>query len=61
MPAQGVHALQMELAFRGYMHEPAEPDSTSWPVPYDQARAARLRAVLTALLSTCLEFVTARN
>ena len=35
-PQSGVHAMQMELANRGYMREPdgkGEPDN--WPVPYD--------------------------
>jgi formiminoglutamase len=30
-PSHGVHALQMELACRGYMEEPDVPDATNWP------------------------------
>jgi formiminoglutamase len=30
-PGHGVHALQMELACRGYMEEPEAPDATNWP------------------------------
>ncbi|MDD2705378.1 MAG: N-formylglutamate deformylase [Acidocella sp.] len=30
-PAQGVHAIQMELAMRGYMEEPATPTPENWP------------------------------
>jgi formiminoglutamase len=56
-PASGVHAVQMELACRGYMHEPLGPVSEStWPTPYDEARAAPMRAVLTRILQACLHF-----
>ena len=56
-PADGVHALQMELACRGYLREPGgsvKPDD--WPCPYDAAFAAPLRTVLEKLLSACLAF-----
>ena len=56
-PAQGVHALQMELACRGYMREepgPVEPGS--WPPHYDLQRAAAMRWVLNEILKACLEF-----
>jgi formiminoglutamase len=52
-PENGVHALQMELSCRGYMREPevpSEPDN--WPVPYDGAYAAPIRATLTNILET---------
>ena len=40
-PDQGVHAVQMELACRGYMREPVGPvDEGNWPVPFDPAYAA---------------------
>jgi len=56
-PAQGVHALQMELACRGYLAEPhAPPTEADWPPPYDAARAAPMRAVLTRVLTACLDF-----
>lgn len=45
-PAGGVHAVQMELACRGYMDE--GPDDA--PPPFDPARAAPMRALLTELL-----------
>ncbi|MFD1787150.1 N-formylglutamate deformylase [Sphingomonas floccifaciens] len=53
-PEQGVHAIQMELAMRGYMAEPDTPDESNWPTPMlDQPPIApMLRAVLTA----CLDF-----
>lgn len=52
-PQQGVHALQMELSNRGYMREPEEkgtPDN--WPVPYDAAFSAPIRATLRKILET---------
>jgi len=51
-PAEGVHALQMELACRGYMREPAgAPAPDNWPSPYVDAVAAPLRATLRAILA----------
>ncbi|HTD10854.1 MAG TPA: N-formylglutamate deformylase [Steroidobacteraceae bacterium] len=56
-PQDGVHAVQMELACRGYLREPAgEVDAGSWPCPYDAAYAAPLRAVLARVLQACLAF-----
>ncbi len=56
-PANGVHAVQMELACRGYMREPIGPvDASIWPVPYDPEFAAPMRAVLTDILKICLDF-----
>jgi N-formylglutamate deformylase len=61
-PDQNIHAIQMELACRGYMHEPIGPVSESnWPVPYDAARAAAMRAVLVDVLKACLRFATIRD
>ncbi|MET3582271.1 formiminoglutamase [Mesorhizobium robiniae] len=50
-PQNNVHALQMELSNRGYMREPegkGTPDN--WPVPYDPAFAAPIRATLKRIL-----------
>jgi N-formylglutamate deformylase len=47
-PSHGVHAIQIELAQRGYLDEPR----TDW----DAARAAPLQAILTAILTTCIDF-----
>ncbi|MBA3811133.1 MAG: N-formylglutamate deformylase [Caulobacteraceae bacterium] len=59
-PEAGVHALQMELACRGYMAEPDGPMTPeNWPGPYDPARAAPMRAVLTEVLRACLNFAAA--
>jgi formiminoglutamase len=58
-PARGVHAIQMELACRGYLREPdgpATPDN--WPVPLDPARAAPLRATLKTVLEACITFAS---
>jgi N-formylglutamate deformylase len=56
-PDRGVHALQMELACRGYMRErPGPVDEGSWPVPYDDAYAAPIRRVLRDVLETCLRW-----
>ena len=56
-PHEGVHALQMELACRGYMAEnpgPVGPDG--WPPDYDESYAAPMRKALRAVLTGCLEF-----
>ena len=56
-PQHGVHAVQMELACRAYLREPAgEVDAASWPCAYDEEFAAPLHAVLTRVLEACLEF-----
>jgi len=55
-PGVGVHAIQMELACRGYMDEPTAaftPDT--WPTPFDPARAAPMTEALTAVLQACLD------
>ena len=59
-PADGVHALQMELACRGYLREPAgSVTDLDWPCAYDDTVAAPLRAVLQRVLAACLEFAAA--
>jgi N-formylglutamate deformylase len=56
-PDLSVHALQMELACRGYLDEPIGPVSKStWPTPYDPARAEPMRGVLHEILTACLQF-----
>jgi len=59
-PANGVHAIQMELACRGYMREPEAPDETNWPAQYDEAHAAPMRDVLKNILQACIEFAGAK-
>jgi formiminoglutamase len=61
-PSRDIHAIQMELAMRGYLDEPdgaLTPDN--WPPPFDATRAAALRQVLTSVLRACLEFARART
>lgn len=55
-PQDGVHAVQMELAIRGYMAEPRVPDEQNWPPGFDPVRAGRLTPVLTAVIKACLAF-----
>ena len=55
-PADGVHAIQMELACRGYMAELPRPTADTWPSPFDSGRAAPLRAVLHEILTAALAF-----
>jgi N-formylglutamate deformylase len=47
-PTHGVHAIQMELAQRGYLDEPG----TDW----NAARAKPLQHMLGAILTTCITF-----
>jgi N-formylglutamate deformylase len=47
-PAEGVHALQLEMSQRLYMNE--DP-----PFSYDEAKASKLRPVLEATLRTFVE------
>jgi formiminoglutamase len=55
-PDKGVHAIQLELACRGYMDEPDAPSPDNWPAPYSEARASSMRAVLKRILEACLAF-----
>jgi N-formylglutamate deformylase len=56
-PDTGVHAIQMELACRGYMDDPAAPPTAdTWPTSYADAQAAPMRAILTQVLKACLAF-----
>ncbi|MCW6510143.1 N-formylglutamate deformylase [Lichenifustis flavocetrariae] len=56
-PERGIHAVQMELACRGYMAEKPGPVSEAdWPVPYDETYAAPIRAVLQNILKAALAF-----
>lgn len=56
-PREGVHAIQMELACRGYLPEPlGAVHEGNWPLPWDEAFAAPLRVVLERVLGACLQF-----
>jgi N-formylglutamate deformylase len=59
-PATGVHAIQMELACRGYMNDPAEPPTPkTWPAAYSETQTAPMRATLEDVLKACLAFAGA--
>lgn len=51
-PARGVNAIQMELACRGYMQEPAIPDATNWPTALDTS--PRILPVLQEIIESFL-------
>lgn len=55
-PARGIHAVQMELAMRGYLDEDA-----SRPPLWDGALAAPMQRILTAILYACLVFAKDRK
>lgn len=56
-PTRGVHAIQMELACRGYLKEPPNPVTPeNWPVPFDAAHAEPMRAAIERILRACLTF-----
>ena len=58
-PQGGVHAVQMELACRGYLREPlGEVDEANWPCAWDEGFAAPMRAVLERVLTTCIGFAS---
>ena len=60
-PEAGVHAVQMELACRGYMKEPLGPVAEGeWPTHYDEDYAAPMRAALTRILQACLTFTLSK-
>jgi N-formylglutamate deformylase len=61
-PLEGVHAVQMELACRGYLHEPVGAvDPATWPCPWDEAFAAPMRALLGRVLTACIAFASGRS
>jgi formiminoglutamase len=64
-PADGVHAIQMELSCRSYVREsnedswasgPPRYDRDTWPPAYDEERAAPIREALQHVLEGCLKF-----
>jgi formiminoglutamase len=58
-PANGIHAIQMELSCRGYLREPVgTPSPETWPTPYDPDFAAPMRGVLKQILEACLQFTS---
>lgn len=55
-PKRGVHAVQMELACRGYLEEPETVADNNWPPAYDRRRAATMQGTLSQVLGACLAF-----
>ena len=55
-PPEGVHAIQMELAIRGYHTEPARPTPENWPGAFDPTFAAPIAATLSEILKACIAF-----
>jgi len=58
-PDRGVHAMQMELACRGYMSEPDTFTPGSWPSAYDETKASGLRECLQRIVVACIDFAAA--
>ncbi len=48
---RGIHAIQMELAMRGYLDEAGE-----WPPRWDAERAELLHPMLRNIITACLNF-----
>lgn len=58
-PGDGVHAIQMELAIRGYMQEPDDaPSPENWPPHYDAGFAEPMRGILKRILEACIQFAS---
>jgi formiminoglutamase len=55
-PENGVHAIQMELAMRGYVDE-----NGPWPPAWDEERARAIQVVLSDALIACLDFAKKRE
>jgi formiminoglutamase len=53
-PANGVNAIQMELACRGYILEPDVPTLENWPPPYDEDYAAPMLTKLHSIIESLL-------
>lgn len=59
-PAQGLHALQMEMACRAYMPEPeGPPTQDNWPTAFDPVAASRTRDTLRQVLQAALDWARA--
>ncbi len=60
-PASGMEAVQLELACRAYMIEPAQPWPDNWPGPIEAMCATPTRATLRALLNVLLDWTSRPN
>lgn len=54
-PQAGIDAIQMELACRAYLDEPAVLNEHNWPPAYAAARAQPLRETLRRVLQACID------
>jgi N-formylglutamate deformylase len=58
-PRDGVHAVQMELACRGYLREPPGAlHEGNWPCEWNAEVAAPMCAVLEQVLTACIGFAS---
>jgi formiminoglutamase len=53
-PDTGIHAIQMELAMRGYLDEPDTPSPENWPAPL--LAKPPVAPILHAVMTACLNF-----
>ena len=61
-PETGVHAIQMELADRGYILDPSGPVTPdNWPSPYEPERAEPMRRHLHRILTACIAFAESQK
>ncbi len=60
-PEQRVHAIQMELAIRGYLREPPAPDEGNWPPDFDPDTAAPYVTILSHILQACISFARSQS
>ncbi|MBE1527254.1 formiminoglutamase [Sphingopyxis sp. OAS728] len=58
-PDNGIHAIQMELAQRGYMAEPDAITHANWPSPLDPNPA--IRPVLEQVIAATLDFAKGKS
>lgn len=58
-PQNGIHAIQMELAMRGYMQEPAVFSESGWPTPITQA--PEILPVLRQIIGACIDFAKGQS
>ena len=56
-PQTGVHAIQIELACRGYLPEPiGRVAENNWPTPFENVYAEPMKAALGEILRACISF-----
>lgn len=61
-PTDGIHAVQMELAIRGYLVEPVGSlEEANWPPEYNEAMASPFQTILHRVLLACLVFARSEH